>query len=60
MKGHLKHLAMCSPMFVVAAILIAGGVNAFVAVLPVVGCMLMMGLMMWAMGHGHSGGRPET
>ena len=52
MQGHLKHLAMCSPMFIVAALLLLGGTNVVVAILPVVGCVLMMGMMMRMMGHG--------
>ena len=52
MKGHFKHLAMCSPMFVIAAILLIGGTGVAVALLPVVGCVVMMWLMMRMMGHG--------
>ena len=48
MKGHLKHLAMCAPMLVVAAVLIATGTSVAILV-PIVGCVLMMGLMMVAM-----------
>jgi hypothetical protein len=49
MKGHWKHMAICAVMFVPAAILIATGTNVAV-LLPVVGCVLMMGFMMVAMG----------
>ena len=60
MKGHLKHLLMCSPMIVVGIVLLAGGANVLVAFLPVLGCVLMMGMMMRMMGHGgghrHGGG----
>ena len=56
MKGHAKHLLMCAPMIVVAAILLATGSDAGV-LLPLVGCMLMMAFMMSAMGgpSGHDG-----
>lgn len=54
MKGHLKHLAMCSPMLVIGVVLIIGGAGALGVILPVLGCMLMMGMMMWMMGHGMS------
>ena len=64
MKGHLKHLLMCSPMILVGVILIAGGTNVLVASLPVLGCVLMMGMMMKMMhdggGHHHGGGRPGS
>jgi hypothetical protein len=49
MKGHWKHLAMCAPMIALAAVLIATGASA-AALVPVAGCVLMMGLMMAAMG----------
>jgi hypothetical protein len=52
MRGHLKHLAMCSPMLIVAVILVIGGVGV-AALLPVVGCMLMMWVMMRVMPHSH-------
>ena len=62
MKGHLKHLAMCAPMFVFAAVLIAGGVSLAAALVPVVGCVLMMWVMMRMMGHGsdHSHGSDRS
>lgn len=37
MKGHLKHLLMCSPMILVGIILIAGGTSVLLAFLPVLG-----------------------
>ncbi len=55
MTGHWKHLAMCSPMIVLAVVLIATGTSVAVLV-PVAGCVLMMGLMMAAMGM-FAGGR---
>jgi hypothetical protein len=54
MKRHLPHLLMCLPMLLVAAFFVLGGAG-FAALLPVLGCMLMMGLMMSVMG-GHSHG----
>ncbi len=57
MKGHFKHLLMCSPMIVLAIALIATGASV-AALIPVAACVLMMGLMMAAMGMfaGHRGG----
>jgi hypothetical protein len=49
MKGHLKHLAMCAPMLIVVAVLLATGTGLAVLV-PVAACVLMMGVMMTAMG----------
>jgi hypothetical protein len=64
MKGHLKHLLMCSPMILVGFILIAGGANVLVAFLPVLGCVAMMWMMMrmaGGMGHHHGGrDRPDA
>ncbi|HEU4980328.1 MAG TPA: hypothetical protein VFT14_03860 [Solirubrobacterales bacterium] len=56
MKGHLEHLAMCFPMIVLAVVLTATGTSV-AALIPVAGCVLMMGLMMVAMGMlaGHRG-----
>ena len=53
---HAKHLLMCAPMIVVAAVLLATGSSLFVLV-PLAGCMLMMAFMMSAMGEGdgHAG-----
>lgn len=49
MQVHLKHLAMCAPMIVLAIVLIATGIGV-AALIPVAACVLMMGLMMVAMG----------
>jgi uncharacterized membrane protein len=49
MKGHWKHLAMCAPMLVLAAVLLATGTS-FAILVPVAGCVLMMGAMMAGMG----------
>ena len=54
---HAKHLLMCAPMIVLAAILLATG-SGIAILIPLAGCMLMMAVMMNAMGGG--GGRGET
>lgn len=51
MKHHLRHLWMCAPMVVVGVILVATGAG-WAAVLPVLGCVLMMTLMMGGMAAG--------
>ena len=57
---HAKHLLMCVPMILVAGVLLATG-SGFGFVLPLAGCMLMMGVMMGVMmmmmrqGGGHGG-----
>ncbi len=55
MKNHLKHLAMCAPMLILAAVLLATG-SGLAILLPVVACVVMMGLMMGAMSTGTGGG----
>lgn len=59
MKHHLKHLAMCAPMIVLAAILLATG-SGIAILIPLGACMLMMVVMMGGMGkggeHGGDGG----
>jgi hypothetical protein len=49
LKHHAMHLLMCAPMLVIAVIAIASGAGIGL-LLPVIGCMLMMGMMMGAMG----------
>ena len=44
---HLKHLAMCAPMILVAAVLLATG-SGLRTLVPLAGCMLMMALAMAA------------
>lgn len=58
LKHHALHSAMCAPMPVVGAVLIASG-RSLAVLIPIVGCVAMMGLMMAAMSHGGSntGGR---
>jgi hypothetical protein len=48
MKHHLKHLGMCAPMIVVAAVLLASG-SGLGILIPLAACMLIMAMMMWAM-----------
>jgi len=54
MRKHLGHLAMCAPMIVIGAVLLASGAG-FGAVIPLIACVLMMSLMMGGMGHGGHG-----
>jgi hypothetical protein len=54
MKDHWKHLAMCSPMLVIAVVLLDGGASVIAAIVPLLGCVLMMWLMMRMMSHGHA------
>ena len=49
LKHHAMHIAMCAPMIVIAAVLLASGRGAGVLV-PLAGCMLMMAVMMRGMG----------
>jgi hypothetical protein len=42
------HMLFCALLLVVGVVLLAGGVGA-TAFLPLVACMLMMGVMMWMM-----------
>jgi hypothetical protein len=43
-----SHMLFCGLLLVVGVVLLASGVGA-VAFLPLVACMLMMGVMMWMM-----------
>lgn len=54
MRHHLKHLLMCSPIIILAAVLLATGSGAAI-LLPVAMCTLMMVAMMGAIsgGKGH-------
>lgn len=56
MKSHLKHLAMCSPMIVVALV-IAVATGNFAFLLPAVICVVMMGMMMGSMSGGEDSKR---
>ncbi len=53
LKHHAMHLLMCAPMLVVALLLIATGASV-ASLVPVIGCMLMMGMMMGGR-HSHGG-----
>ena len=54
-----SHMLLCALLLVVGVGLLAGGVGA-AAFLPLVACMLMMGVMVWMMmrpGEDHRGDR---
>ena len=57
MKNMSTHMAICVGLIGVGAVLLFAGVTGAWLVLPLVGCMLMMGMMMWMMmgGMGHGG-----
>ena len=55
MKHQLKHVAMCAPMIVVAAVVLATGSGAGILV-PLALCMLMMAVMTGGMDHGEGQG----
>ena len=52
---HAKHLLMCAPMIIVAAILLATG-SGLGVLFALAGCMVMMAFMMSAMGQAGSHG----
>jgi hypothetical protein len=57
-NGHLKHLAMCAPMLVIAVVLLVSGAGV-ASVVPLLACAAMMVVMMRAMDAGrqhHRGG----
>lgn len=56
LKRHLKHVAMCAPMLAVGGVRLATGTGLGILV-PIAGCVLMMGLMMGAMGMLGRGGQ---
>ena len=56
MKG--SHILICAALIVAAVVLFSAGVESAV-LLPLVGCALMMGAMMWMM-MGRSGGSGGT
>ncbi len=58
MRGHGKHMWICAAMIVLALVL-AFVTGSGYSLLPVVGCVLMMGAMMWVMAgmSGHGGRR---
>ena len=58
LKRHAMHIAMCAPMLILGAILIATG-SSLGILIPLAACVVMMGLMMGAMGKGGGeSGRP--
>ena len=54
---HWHHMAICAGLVAVAIMLVAAGAGAFAFIAPL-GCVLMMGMMIWMMaragGHGGS------
>lgn len=47
-KKHWMHLG-CAAMVLVVVSVVVGRAGVFIAVIPAIGCLLMMGLMMWMM-----------
>lgn len=45
---HWHHMAICAGLVVVGIVLVTAGAGAF-AFVPALGCMLMMGMMIWMM-----------
>ena len=58
MRRHGMHMWMCGAMVLVALIVVLATGSVF-ALLPAIGCVVMMGAMMWMMGRGmsHAGHR---
>ena len=52
-----KHMTVCLALVGIGVIAVAGGIGGTWLLLPLVGCMLMMGWMMWMMGMGGGGDR---
>lgn len=61
MRGHGAHIWMCVALVVVALVLVLSTGSSGFFVLPLLGCMLMMGAMMWMMmgGMGRRGDGPD-
>ena len=55
--NHRHYMAICAGLVAVAIVLVAAGAEVF-AFVPALGCMLMMGMMIWMMVRpgGHGGG----
>jgi hypothetical protein len=51
-----NHMMVCLALVGVAAVLLIAGVSGAWVLLPVLGCTLMMGAMMWMMMRGMSHG----
>lgn len=60
MREHGVHMSMCVALVVVALVFVLSTGSAAFFVLPVLGCMLMMGAMMWMMMGGRGGGSHRT
>ena len=45
---HWHHMAICAGLVAVAIVLVAAGAGAFALIAPL-GCVLMMGMMIWMM-----------
>lgn len=58
MRGHGAHIWICVAIVVVALALVLSTGSSGFFVLPLLGCMLMMGVMMW-MVMGGRGGRSD-
>ena len=54
MKNHAMHFAICGVALAIGVALAATGTSVL-AILPGLGCLLMMVLMMWGMGSMHGG-----
>jgi hypothetical protein len=52
MKNHFSHFAICGLALAIGIVLAATGTSVL-AILPGLGCLLMMVLMMWGMGSLH-------
>ena len=48
MRGHGAHIWMCAAVLLAALVIVLATGNAFF-IIPALGCMLMMGAMMWMM-----------
>lgn len=55
MKAHTTHFAICGVVLAIGIVLVATGAS-LLAILPGIGCLLMMALMMWGMGAMHGKG----
>ena len=51
-----RHMVICLALLGIGVVAVAAGATGAWVVLPIVGCMLMMGWMMWAMGGMRNGG----
>lgn len=57
MKNMSTHMMVCVGLIALGVVLAIAGVTGTWLALPFIGCMLMMGMMVWMMmGMGHGGG----